>query len=645
MAEDDAATVAEDNPVTIPVLDNDSDVDGDPLTIDEVTQPANGTVVINPDGTVTYTPDPDFNGIDTFTYTVCDPSGACDTATVTVNVTPVNDAPVALPDTNTVTEDQSPNPVTGDVLLNDSDVDGDPLVVSEVNGSAANVDAAIDGLYGTLVLNSDGSYSYTLDNTNPVVDALDDGEFLVDSFTYTNSDGELSDSSTLTIRIDGTNDAPVAVDDLYATDEDTLLSIMAAGILGNDSDVDGDALTVVSVDDSGTAGLVTWNPDGSFSYDPNGQFEGLAVGETATDSFAYTISDGNGGSDTATVTITIVGVNDAPTAVDDAGTTDEDTVLTVAGPGILTNDTDPDASDVLAVSEVNGDAAAVGQQITLASGALLTVNSDGSYGYDPNGQFEGLAVGETATDSFAYTISDGNGGSDTATVTITIVGVNDAPTAVDDSYRTSQGVALTVPASGVLGNDSDPDASDVLVVDSYDATSQFGGTVVMNPDGSFSYTPADRFAGVDTFTYTISDGNGGFDTATVTITVDAKNQRSIQVEYVDFDFVGPLQEGRLRGSFFITNQSEGPFDVQITSMDIVVEYRRPGSGKWTQVDTIDTFSQPAPLVFSDSVTIGFDSQLDPADSIPSGSVVRVTAVVTIFGRTKEFLVRSTKIVS
>ena len=123
----------------------------------------------------------------------------------------------------------------------------------------------------------------------------------------------------MTITINGANDAPVAGDDAYATGENTTLNVAAnLGLLANDSDPDtSDVLTVSSLDTSGTLGTVTWNADGSFTYDPNGQFESLAAGETATDSFTYTVSDGNGGADTATVTITINGANDTPLAGDE----------------------------------------------------------------------------------------------------------------------------------------------------------------------------------------------------------------------------------------------------------------------------------------------------------------------------------------
>jgi VCBS repeat-containing protein len=392
--------------------------------------------------------------------------------------------------------------------------------------------------------------------------------------------------------------------------------------LGNDTDVDGDALTVVDFTQPSNGTLVQ-KADGSFTYTPDENFCGI-------DSYTYTISDGNGGSDTATVTINVACVNDAPVAVDDSGSTDEDTVLNVAAPGILDNDYDVDG-DSLTVSAVNGDAANVGQQITLASGALLTVYADGSYSFDPNGQYDYLAVGETAEETYTYAISDGNGGSDTATVTITIVGVNDAPVAVDDAYTGQQDETLSIAAPGTLVNDYDVDG-DAIFVDSYDTISQFGGSISMNADGSFSYTPAPGFAGYDTFTYTISDGNGGYDTATVTITVEAKNNRSISVQFQEWTY-----DGTLRGSFSIKNQS-GPYPVQIDDLAIEVQYRVPGGGGWTYVAVAEdscSFDPMAPFVIGpegEQLVSFYGCEL--AEEIPDGATVRVTAKVHIFGRIK-----------
>ncbi|PWR02438.1 hypothetical protein DKT77_11770, partial [Meridianimarinicoccus roseus] len=170
-------------------------------------------------------------------------------------------------------------------------------------------------------------------------------------------------------------------------------------------------------DTTGTLGLVTDNGDGTFGYDPNGAFEALAAGEQATDSFTYTVDDGQGGSDTATVTVAITGQNDAPVAMDDSYDTAGNT--TVAD-NLLANDSDPDSTDVLEVSAVQGSAAAVGTTIALASGAEVTVGQNGDFTYNANGAFDGLLRDMAAVDTFTYTVSDGNGGLDTASVGIVV---------------------------------------------------------------------------------------------------------------------------------------------------------------------------------------------------------------------------------
>jgi len=219
------------------------------------------------------------------------------------------------------------------------------------------------------------------------------------------------------------NTAPEATNDPYTTDEDTPLTVVAPGVLGNDNDVDGDPLTVSGFDATGVLGLVNIDADGRLTYDPNGQFESLGVGDSATETLTYTVSDGNGGSDTATVTITVTGVNDAPEATNDPYTTDEDTPLTIAAPGVLGNDNDVDGG-ALSVS---------GFDATGVLG-LVNIDADGRLTYDPNGQFESLGVGDSATETLTYTVSDGNGGSDTATVTITVTGVAEISVVVNVGY-------------------------------------------------------------------------------------------------------------------------------------------------------------------------------------------------------------------
>ncbi len=227
------------------------------------------------------------------------------------------------------------------------------------------------------------------------------------------------------------NSAPDAVNDGYTVGEDVVLS--GGNVLNNDSDPEGGPLSVSAVNgQAGNVGnqitlasgaLLTVIADGTFTYDQNGAFDYLGVGQTGNDSFSYTASDGVAG-DVATVNITINGAfdNTPPDAVDDGYTVAE--AAPVSG-NVLSNDSDFD-SDPISVVAVNGQAANVGAQITLASGALLTVNADGSLSYDQNGAFDSLENGQTGNDNFTYTISDGQGGSDTATAAITIDGVGQA---------------------------------------------------------------------------------------------------------------------------------------------------------------------------------------------------------------------------
>ena len=250
------------------------------------------------------------------------------------------------------------------------------------------------------------------------------------------------------------NTAPVAVndpaetlpDDAYTTTEDDPLTIATeAGVLINDSDEDaGDTLAVVQVNGQSVieGQIITLESGaqlsmgllGNFIYDPNDAFEELNDGQTDTDTFTYIASDGTENSNAATVTITIEGITDnlPPVAEDDIASTNADTILSVPifdidngvfGNNILENDEDPD-DDRLTVGTVEGNAANVGRQITTEEGALVTVNADGTYTYNPNGAFDELRIGESETDSFTYTAFDGLENSEEATVSINVFGTN-----------------------------------------------------------------------------------------------------------------------------------------------------------------------------------------------------------------------------
>ena len=282
------------------------------------------------------------------------------------------------------------------------------------------------------------------------------------------------------------------------------------------------------------------SPDNSISATTTtGNFTGadnLGVGETLTDTFIYAVSDGQGGNDTVSVTMTITGTNDAPIAVADGAGND---VINVAEDSstiidVLANDSDPD-----------GDPLAITLATQGAKGGVL-VNADGTITYTAGSTFNSLAVGETGSDSFSYTIQNGQGGLASATVTVTVDGVNDGPDALDDGGLTFQQLVLNVAAAdGVLSNDVDPDTNDTLTVTDFSALTALGATVNVSADGSYTYDPnssatiqalaADQTA-TDTFTYTISDSQGATDTATVTLSVSS-GRPIITVNVTDGDTV------------------------------------------------------------------------------------------------------------
>ena len=361
---DDTFTTNEDTPLTDNVLTNDTDADGDPLTAALKTGPTHGAVTLNADGSFTYSPTADYNGVDLFTYTVSD-GVKSKTGKVTVTINPVNDTPVAADDTATLDEDTS---AAIPVLANDTDVDQDPLSV---------VGATAPG-HGTASLTGDGTITYTpTANYNGV-----------DLFTYTVSDGHGGTSTaTVTVTIDPVNDAPTAVNDSFTVTENTTLT---ANVVANDTDVDGNPLTVTDTTTPGH-GTTAITGGGTITYTPTANY-------TGTDSFAYTVTDGQGGTSTATVSVTVNPANHPPKAVTDSFTTNENTKLTG---NVLTNDTDPDGNTLTAALKSN------------AAHGGVSVNSNGSFTYNPASNYSG-------TDSFTYTVSDGHGGTAVGTANITV---------------------------------------------------------------------------------------------------------------------------------------------------------------------------------------------------------------------------------
>lgn len=299
------------------------------------------------------------------------------------------------------------------------------------------------------------------------------------------------DNSTFDLGSYVPNADPVANNDVFSGDEDTVIS---GNVLDNDTDSNNDTLTVTPATiATANGGTVELNSDGTFTYQGAANFHG-------TDGFSYTVTDGHGGTATADVSLTINSVNDAPVAADDEFYGNEDEVISGS---LLDNDSDVDG-DTLSVDAGT---------LTTAQGGSVTINADGTFTYQGAANFNG-------SDSFTYTARDSSGAFDTATVTIGVAAANDDPVAKDDSFSgfRNANIVGNVLADNGMGADLDIDG-DTLSVEAGTFLTEMGGSVTLNSDGSFTYAPAEGFFGADSFEYTALDGNGGEATGVVSLNV------------------------------------------------------------------------------------------------------------------------------
>ncbi|HEX8644710.1 MAG TPA: Ig-like domain-containing protein [Allosphingosinicella sp.] len=344
------------------------------------------------------------------------------------------------------------------------------------------------------------------------------------------------------------NSAPVAADDALILAEDAGATNVTAILLANDGDADGEAVRIGSVQAVSASGAaVTLSTGGQVSYDPGSLFADLEDGETATDSFTYTITDEFGLSSTATATVTITGVthNAAPVAADDALTLAENAGATDVTAQLLGNDGDPD-----------GDAFAItGVQALSAQGAAVTLAADGTVTYDASAIFADLGAGQTATDFFTYTITDAAGLASTATATVTITGVsaNTAPVARNDRLTIPEDAGEIDLTATLLANDGDADG-DALTVSAVLAVSAKGATVTLLANGQVRYDAGQLFYSLedgdritDSFTYTVTDAAGATSTATATLEILGVTQIAdayfqVSEDETSFDMLGTLIE-------------------------------------------------------------------------------------------------------
>ncbi|WP_457922451.1 tandem-95 repeat protein [Vibrio parahaemolyticus] len=561
----DKATVVEDTPTIIKVLGNDTfEDDGKVVSLDTNSGPANGTVSVNPDGSVTYTPNDNYVGKDTFTYIVTS-GGVSESTTVNVDVTPVNDAPVAKDDTATTQEDTA---VTIDVLPNDTDVDGDKLSIQ--SASVPEAQGKVEIVDGKLVF-------------TPAENFNGDAEI-----TYTVTDGELTDAAKVTVTVNPVNDAPtIKVDAVESITEDAVSTdTVVATLTVRDTDTPEDQLTVSLENNSNgyfvlvgnevkltQAGVDAVNNDelnlkdltisasvsdgvnptandsdslivkrvndaptvenaiadqelsedfATYTIDLNDAFKdsdsalnfsvsgnsnvlvsienGIAtISPTAdwngSETLTFTATDPSGESISQTVNFTVAPVADI---VADKATVVEDTPTIIK---VLGNDTFEDDGKVVSLDTNNGPA-----------NGTVSVNPDGSVTYTPNDNYVGK-------DTFTYIVTSG-GVSESTTVNVDVTPVNDAPVAKDDTATTQEDTAVTI---DVLPNDTDVDG-DKLSIQSASVPSDQGTVEIV--DGKLVFTPAKNFHGDAEITYTVSDG-ALTGQATVKVTVNAVNDTPV----------------------------------------------------------------------------------------------------------------------
>lgn len=452
------------------LLANDVDADGDPLVFTPVliTDPANGVLALDPDGlgagTFRYTPDTNFYGRDQFTYEIVDDQGAPTRTQVVLVITQGEEDPIAVSDTYAM-QLNSGISVDADegLLLNDLDPVGGALTV--------NTTPVSDVSNGTLTLNADGSFTYVPNTGFSGTDRFS-YQLLSSRGTFANADVSLS--------VVGESGTPRLSNDSYSFNED---EPQRFDVLRNDSH----SLPLVITDASATRGSVSI-VDNQLSYAPQSDDFGSVL-------INYTAQDELGRSASASATLEIVPVNDAPSATADVYYVKEDASTALIP--VLFNDWDMDG-DSLTLSEI----------VAASSGTTSIVG--GQIAYTPAPEVSGSY-------EIRYRVSDTSGAFSWSTLTVEIESVNDPPGATDDTYSLDEDTNLK---QNLLDNDTDPDSTSLTATL---ITSTSNGSLTLGADGEFSYTPDLNYNGSDSFRYRVSDGVGGTDEADVSLTINPVN--------------------------------------------------------------------------------------------------------------------------
>jgi len=480
------------------LLANDSDVDtamdGDLLRITRVGMAEHGQVFLQPDGTVRFEPDADYNGPARFNYWVGDRDraqiaageGYETAAAVNLTVLAVNDLPVVKGETIDSDEDVILNIDPALLLANDTDVD--TATTNAEPAQVLSITAVGNAQHGSVTLLADGTLQF----------APEFNYFGVAGFSYTVDDGHGGQvQAQVALTLAPVNDAPEVQGEAVSLNEDEVQTLAQAQFLANDSDVDNvhDDLRIASVDHA-THGAVSLNPDGTIRFVPDADYFGLAQ-------FTYTVSDGSGGFTVGLASLDIAAVNDAPRLIGEMAALDEDTQARFAIAALLGNDTDIDNPHPDLTVTATGNATHGSVQIVA-----------GEVVFTPDLNYNG-------TSSFSYTVSDGAGGTSQARVNLTFNPINDAPVANDELIWGKQGVSYTLTQAALLANDTDVESPALLRISAVSNVQH--GAAVLNADGSVRFTPEGGYAGRGGFDYLVQDPDGATTTATAQIDFSRAN--------------------------------------------------------------------------------------------------------------------------
>ena len=478
-ATDATATTDEDTSVTItPTITG--------IIIDAVTSES-GTLSFT-DTTITYTPAPDFNGTEYIGFDVRDSSdGTIATASATITVTSVNDAPVTVDDNGTIVEDAAQTSFY--VASNDSDDDTvtSSLVISAATISSGDTSGTVSYSDGNVLYTPSSNYNGTTVISYTVAD------------TYSTPE---TGTGTLTVTVTAVNDAPVTTSTVSSPQTESIVEDTATDIDMSTyitDTADSDSISITSVTYTGNGVVSITGDDLIISYTPDTNFNG-------DENIYYSAADSNGGTVSGMLTVSVSSVTEAPVAVADSATVNEDSTANLID--VKLNDTDDDDAyaDLVISSPAITTTTALGTVTTAGSVSI----SGQKLSYTPAANFYGTEV-------ITYTLTDTDGLTDTAgTLTVTVTNTNDGPTAVNDTASTAANTAVTI---AVLDNDTDLEA-DTLSINSVSPSSN--GTTTISGT-SIIYTPNTDFSGTDTFTYEATDTTGQTSIGTVNVTVTVAN--------------------------------------------------------------------------------------------------------------------------